>query len=379
MDTIAINGAIDAFKDVIENPSKLISEWKELKKKIVGYRCIYVPEEIISAADMLPYPLYGTQEAISRADSYFQSCVCEFIRNIFDHALDGKLSFLDGVVVPNTCDAIRKFHDYWNGYIETSSCYIINNPQKLCCSENSELYKEELKSFKAEMEKLSGNIITDEKLKDAIEKQNEIRRLMKELYNLRKADTPPITGTEALNIAMATTLMPKDMCIIKLKELLLELESREMPEVDGPRILLTGSIVDNPALITIIENEGGVVVADDLCNTMKNFWYEMDNNDDPIESIYQFNNMRPLCPCMNPPEIRFDYLMELVNTFNVDAVIYFNLKYCHPFMLESTDFQERFAKKGIPIITLETGHDLSGLGQLHTRIQAFLEMLEFDY
>ena len=78
---------------------------------------------------------------------------------------------------------------------------------------------------------------------------------------------------------------------------------------------------------------------------------------------------------MHPQEARFDYLMELIQEFAVDAVIYFNLKYCHPFLYEAPLFQERLEAEGIPTTFLETGHDLSGIGQLRTRVQAFIEML----
>ena len=128
----------------------------------------------------------------------------------------------------------------------------------------------------------------------------------------------------------------------------------------------------------MVEEEGSVVVADDLCNTMRSFWYKVDKEEDPLEALYKFENKRPLCACMHPPEVRFDYLMELVREFEVDAVIYFNLKYCHPFLYEAPLFQRRLQEQGIPAVFLETGHDLSGVGQLRTRVQAFIEMLELE-
>src|SRR4030042_335717 len=101
---------IETFRDILHSPQREALAWKAQGKKVVGYRCIYVPEEIIWAADMFPYQVYGTPEAVSLADSYFQSCVCEFVRNIFDHALDGRLAFLDKLVMPNTCDAMTRLY-----------------------------------------------------------------------------------------------------------------------------------------------------------------------------------------------------------------------------------------------------------------------------
>ena len=232
-----------------------------------------------------------------------------------------------------------------------------------------------LERFKAEMEKLSGKKITDASLRRSIEMHNEIRGLLRELYLLRKQDPPPISGSEALDVALAATLLPRDEVAPLLRQLLTEIKARKAPERSGPRILVTGSVLDNPTLLRMVEEESGVVVANDLCTTMRNFWYRIDDDTDTLEAIYQFQNKRPLCACMNPPEVRFDYLMELIREFKVDAVIYFNMKYCHPFLYEAPLFQRKLQAQGIPTIFLETGHDLSGLGQLRTRIQAFIEML----
>jgi benzoyl-CoA reductase subunit C len=367
---------IDIFRAVLKDPSKIARDWKAQGKKVVGYRCLYVPEEIIHAADMLPYPIYGTPDPIGLADSYFQSCTCEFIRNIFDHALDGKLDFVDELVLANTCDVVRRLYDMWDTYIPSSDVYMVNNPQKLLDETNHAYYREELDRFRARMEELSDNKITDEKLQAAIDLYNETRTLLKDIYMLRKADTPPLSGEEVLDIVMAVTIMPKDQANPLLRQLLEELKGREVAERFGPRILITGSIIDNPALIRMVEEEGGTVVADDLCNTSRYFWHQADKDDDPMEALYKYLNKRPLCACMHPPEVRLEFLRELIAKFRVDAVIYFNLKYCHPFLYEAPLFQKELEAQGIPTNVLEVGHDMSGHGQLRTRIQAFIEMLE---
>ena len=369
---------LDTLQNTLRERTRIATDWKAQGKKVVGYRCMYVPEEIIYAADMLPYPLYGTPEAVSVADSYFQTCTCEFIRNIFDHALEGKLQFLDNLVLCNTCDVVRRLYDMWNGYIDTCSCYMINNPQMLCTEANHTYYREELDRFKKEMEKLSGNAITNEALQHAIDIHNETRGLLKDICMLRKQDNSPVSGTDMLHIVMASSVMPKDKVNPLLRQLLEEVKTRKAPERNGPRIMITGSIIDNPALIQLVEDVGGVVVADDLCTTTKYFWYQVEKADDPMDALYKFNNERCLCACMHPTESRLEYLLELIEEFKVDGVIYFNLKYCHPFLYEAPLFRDKLQARGIPTIFLEAGHDLSGLGQLQTRVQAFIEMLESE-
>ncbi len=368
--------SINVFRDVLKDLSKVAIDWKSQGKKVVGYRCLFIPEEIIWAAGMLPYPLYGTPEPIGIADSYFQSCTCEFVRNLFDQALNGKLDFLDYLALSNTCDVSRRFYDNWDKYIESCPVYLINNPQKLLTESNREYFIEELSRFKAEMEKLSGNKITDEKLNDAIDLYNETRMLLKDLYELRKQETPPITGEEALDICMAVIMMPKDQANPLLRQLLDEVKKRKRSENFGPRILVTGSTMDNPALIRMVEEEGGQVVVDDLCTTSRYFWDQVPKDNDPMEALYQFLNNRVLCACLHPAEARFDHLFKLIDEFDIEAVINFNLKYCNPSLYEAPLMRKDLEDRDIPTNVLEVGHDMSGHGQLRTRIQAFIEMID---
>ncbi|MFH1436321.1 MAG: 2-hydroxyacyl-CoA dehydratase family protein [Pseudomonadota bacterium] len=369
--------SMEAFRAVLKDPAGVAKDWKTKGGKVAGVRCLFVPEEIIWAAGMLPWPMVGTPEPVRLADAYFQSCSCEFARNVFDQALEGKLDFLDCAALSNTCDAMRRLYDMWKRYIESSPVIMINNPQKLMTEKNREFFLEELKLFRQRMEEASGEKVTDEKLAGAIELYNETRSLLREIYLLRKQDPPPLTGVEAFEVAMAATIMPKDMANPLLRKLIEELGGRQGPDGYDARILVTGSIIDNPALISMIEEEGGMVVADDLCTTSKYFWYtvEAGKSDDPLDAIYRYLNRRPLCACMHPVEARMDFLMELVEEFKVDAVIDFNLKYCHSFMYEAPLLKRELESRGISTTVLEVGHDMSGHGQLRTRIQAFIEML----
>jgi benzoyl-CoA reductase subunit C len=169
--------------------------------------------------------------------------------------------------------------------------------------------------------------------------------------------------------------MPKDRCNQQLQQLIAEIQTRQVPQASGPRILVTGSIIDNPTLIQLIEEVGGIVVADDLCTTTKYFWQEVEQNKDPWDALSRYNTQRCLCSCMHPAEKRFDYLWELIEEFGVAGVIYLNLKYCHPSLYEAALFRGKLTAKDIPTLMLEVDHSLSGLGQLRTRIQAFIEML----
>jgi len=372
-------GALQKLREIARDPSRPAREHKASGGKVVGYRCLYSPEEMITAAGMLPYPLYGTPEPVRLADAYFQACTCEYIRNVFDLALDGKLGFLDGLALSNTCDVIKRLCDIWGAYVKDSPVHMIANPQRLMNEGNRDYYLEELSRYRDWVAELAGVEITDERLRAAIAAHNETRSLLRDLYSLRRDDPPRLSGTEVLEISIAASVLPRGEANELLREALDEIKEREVEENDGPRILVTGSILDNPALIRIIEEEGGAVVADDLCNTIRTFWrsVDLDPTVPPLEALWRYGNERPWCACMHPTEARLEYLEALIDEMEVEAVIYFNIKYCHPFLYEAPLYQKALEEQEIAVSVLEVGHDMSGHGQLRARIQAFIEMLEF--
>lgn len=399
--------ALESLQAIARNPSSVAREWKTSGGSIIGYRCLYIPEEVIWAAGGLPHPLYGTPEPVVKADAYFQTCSCELVRNLFDHALSGDLDFLDGLAVANTCDVVRRLFDMWEHHRSHIPVTLLNNPQRLKNPDNRDYYMEELRRFQSWVEKLTGKRVTDEKLREAIDLHDQRRALLGDLWALREDDPPALKGSDALEVALAASVLPVDRANALLEDLLDELEAEEpVDEGDGPRILVTGSLLDHPALIRMVEDVGGVVVAEDLCTTTRLFWHRIAdasvdpsvdpsidpsvnpsvNPDtfneavstevDPLEAIWANLNRRPLCACFHPTDVRHDFVLKLVETFAVDAVLNFSLKYCHPFTYEAPLLKKTLAKEGIPFTTLEVGHDLSGHGQLRTRIQAFVEMVE---
>jgi benzoyl-CoA reductase subunit C len=374
--------AIETLRAAARDPWSVAAEWKASGggRKVVGFRCLYVPEEIVWAAGLLPWALYGTPEPVRQADAFLQPCTCELVRNLFDHALEGRLSFLDHLALCNTCDVVRRLHDNWEAYVPSIPVSMINNPQKLCNPRNRDYFVEELRRFTTRMEAVAGRPVTDEALRDAIVLLDDSRRLLREINELRAADAPAVSAVEMLDLTMAASVLPRDLANTLLRNALEELREREPREAFGPRILVTGSVVDHPALLEMIEEEGGVVVADDLCTTSRYFWHDVGlrrgEGRAPLDAIADFLDRRPLCACLHPMEARQEHLLGLVEHFRVDGVVDLTLKYCHPFLYEAAILQKELGARSIPLTVLEVGHDHSGHGQLRTRIQAFIEMLE---
>lgn len=362
--------------ETIVNPE--VKKWKDKGGKVVGYFCSAVPEEIITAAGFLPFRMRATGSTSTElSDAYFSSINCSFPRHCFNLALSGEFAFLDGVICVNSCDNIRRIYDNWKRQLPDTFLQIIGLPRKTDEPQVS-WYRDELANLKKNMEKHFGVKITGKRLKEAIKLHNETRRLQRNLYELRKKSNPPISGAETLAVTVAGTAMPKEHYNEMLRKLLKDLGNSEDISNYRARLLLMGGILDNPAYIKVIEGQGGLVVTDSLCLGSRILWVDVDEEaDEPLTALARYYvQKRPSCPrTFGDYERRIGFVKDMVRDFRVDGVILERLAFCDHWGFEQHTIENDLREGHIPCLILDREYVLSGVGQLRTRVQAFLETL----
>ena len=359
----------------ISNP--YIDNWQKQGNKTIGYFCSYIPEEIILAAGMLPYRVRATGSTeTTLGDAYMGAFNCSFIRHCLDQALRGSYNFLDGVVMLNGCDHVRRLWDTWRRKVDTPFCYFLQIPH-LISDLTFAWYKEELIRFKESIEEHFQVKITDQRLREAIKTCNETRTLLGTLYQLRKKESPPITGTEALNVIIPSTAMPKDQFNGLLKRLLTEIKGRNSQAQYRARLMVVAIILDDPSLTQIVEETGGLVVADFSCIGPRHMWDLVDETIDPMEAIAKRYLGQISCPrMMGDHQRRSQFIRNMVDEYKVDGIIFERIKFCDLWGVENYMLRVDAKEADIPTLVLEREFQLVGLGQFKTRVQAFLEMLE---
>lgn len=98
-----------SVSDSIYNP--YIEDWQKNGKKVVGFYCTYIPEELLHAANLLPFRIRATgNKDTDLGDIYMVRFTCSFVRATLSMALKGVNDFLDGFLVCNSCDhSLRMF------------------------------------------------------------------------------------------------------------------------------------------------------------------------------------------------------------------------------------------------------------------------------
>ncbi len=362
--------------ETIVNPA--IQSWKDRGGKVVGYFCSAFPDELVTAAGLLPFRIRATgSRGTDLSDSFFSSVNCSFPRHVFNMALSGHYDFLDGLAMFNSCDNIRRVYDHWIRQMNTPFVHIMSLPRKAEPAQ-VEWFRDELVNLRALMQQHFGVEITEARLWEAIKLHNQARGLLRKLYDLRKSEKPPITGAEALAVTVASTAMPKQDFVELLHELVDDLAGADGAVNHRARLMILGSILDDPAYIKVIEDQGGLVVTDSLCFGSRLFWKDVpEGTGDPLNALAQYYVAdRPSCPrVFGLYEKRIDYITSMVRDFNVDGVILERLAFCDLWGFEQFSIFNDFKESGIPLLMLDREYTLGAVGQLRTRVQAFLETM----
>lgn len=358
-----------------------IKSWRASGKKALGVVCCHVPQEIFHAADVLPVRLRATGcEDYSEAEVYMSSFSCSFAKSILQYFIDGVYE-LDGLVTSDGCMQAVRIFDNWKHYTSKngkSQFFFEIGVPRMKSKTTKEFYKDELKDLINALEQLTGNKITDEKLIKSAELYNEARKLVGQVLELQKQDFPVITGAEALSIMLASTNMPVEEYIELLKAFLADVGNRTPVSGYRARLMMIGSAMDDPDYIKVIENKGGLVVADTLCLGRMGFGDALTlRKDDVIGAIADYYLDRLVCPRMidNRDELH-EFILNKAKEYKVDGVVYQKMQNCECWGGENVFLEQELKDAGIPLLNVEREEKLANVGQLEIRAEAFIEMIE---
>jgi benzoyl-CoA reductase/2-hydroxyglutaryl-CoA dehydratase subunit BcrC/BadD/HgdB len=364
------------------NPS--VAEWKQQGRRVLGYFCSFIPEELFIAAGFLPFRMRGIGSCgTAQADAYFDSKNCCFVRHCFDQALSGQYDFLDGLVVGTGCDHIRRVYDNWqHAPLKTPFLHLLDHPRTMGTPEMQGepmigYYRAQLAKLKERIENEFGVEVTVPRLRQAVKLCNETRRLQRQLYELRKADHPPITAAETALVMLAGTSMPKEHYNTDLRVLLGELATSPGIKRDyKARLMIVGPAIEDLNFYDLIEKEGGCVVTDDTCFGARTVSAVVDEmSEDPLRAIAKFHVLDTVfCPKINGAHVqRIKVIADAIRDYRVGGIIGQGYVACDPWGTSYALLGPHLKAAGTPFLRLDREYVSTESGQLQTRIQAFLE------
>lgn len=376
--------ALAPIRDLNEACLLTIAEAQERGEKVAGLFCIFSPEELVRAAGMIPVSLCGKKEdPIPAAEADLPAALCPLIKSSYGYAKTDTCPFFaasDLIIGETTCDGKKKMFELLN---KIQPVHVMQLPYTTKGDAAFSFWKSEMERLRDRLILESGLPFSDEDLSLVTAKLNRRRQLMKEIAWMMTDAAPPVTGGEMLLITESRNFgVDLDAYLIVLEELFENLtrirKAGGRKELTGrPRIVITGCPMGKGSdkILNLIEEAGGVVVAQEQCSGLKGFYRQVEEEGDPMDALTRYYLDTP-CACMSPNPKRMDLLTRLVAEFNADAVVDACLLNCHPYNIEAREVAHTMEEKaGVPCLHLETGYSPSDTEQLRIRIEAFLEML----
>ena len=358
-----------------------IKEAKDSGRKVVGVYCAYCPQELILAAGAIPVGLCGTrQEPIAAAEEHLPRNLCPLIKSSYGFAVSDTCPFFhfsDLVIGETTCDGKKKMFEIMQ---DIKPVHVMQLPHLNNSEASFAAWVEELRILKSYLEEELDVEISDKDIWKAVDVINQEKRAMKAMFDLNRADPPPLTGLELLTFAWSRSFSSdKGEMIDNLNELVQEVSlGAKTASTPAPRVLLTGCPVGlgSEKVIRLTEELGAHVVAMENCSGYKTLELETDcSGDDPIVALAEKYLAIP-CSCMSPNPHRLELIETMIDDFTVDAVIDLIWQACHTYNIEAYEVGKLVKQKGLPYLHLESDYSTSDLESLKVRIEAMLEMVE---
>ena len=368
----------------ITNP--YITEWQAEGKKVLGHYCTYIPDELLHAANLLPFRIRATgNTSTDLADVYMVRFTCSFVRATFDMALRGLYDFLDGILICNSCDHSRRMFELFDlkvfgteNYPKPTSRFYYSIPHVIT-NEGFEWYYNEIQELKTKFEeKYVRDTITNQDLLESINIYNTNRDLLRKIHEMRIIHAPKITGSEALQISMSNNSVPKEIANQELERIINTLKDSEGIKSNAKRIMLVGSEVDSTDFTRLIEDSGALIVTDFLCFGTRTFLDDvhLGFEQDPLKRIVERVYYRISCPrMMDDHERRLDFMKSEIKRAKVDGVILQRINNCDLHGCDNMLYVHELKDLEIPVLNLDREFYQADTTRLQTRIQAFFEMI----
>ena len=375
----------EVFEEFAEQRKNSFLAVKQLKDKgipVIGAYCTYFPKEIAMAMGAATVGLCSTSdETIPDAEKDLPKNLCPLIKSSYGFAKTDKCPFFyfsDVVVGETTCDGKKKMYEYM---AEFKDVFVMELPNSQSAT-SLQLWKSEIVRFKEYLEEKFGVAITEEKIAEAIKEENEVRKSLKNLYEVMKHEPAPIKGHDLFKVLYGSGFKFDRKAIPAEVNALTEKIEKEYAEgkmlESRPRILVTGCPIGGATekIITAIEENGGVVVAYENCSGAKSIDKLVDEENPDVYQALAERYLAIGCSVMTPNPNRLELLERLIDEYQVDGVVEMTLQACHTYNVETLAIRKFVNEKmGLPYINVETDYSQADVGQLNTRIAAFLEML----
>ncbi|RDT54136.1 double-cubane-cluster-containing anaerobic reductase [Phytobacter ursingii] len=372
----------EQFSDARQKGFLTVMELKERGIPLVGTYCTFMPQEIAMAAGAVVVSLCSTNdETIEEAEKDLPRNLCPLIKSSYGFGKTDKCPyfyFSDLVVGETTCDGKKKMYEYMADF---KAVHVMQLPNSAADAASRALWKSEILRLQQHIEERFGQPISEAALRDAIVLKNRERQATADFYRLGQLNPPALSGADILKVVYGATFrFDKNALITELNEMTARVKSEweQGKRLESrPRILITGCPIGGAAekVVRAIEENGGWVVGYENCTGAKATERNVAEEGDVYDALTD-KYLAIGCSCISPNTERLRLLSQMVEEYQADGVVDVILQACHTYAVESLAIKRHVRQQhNIPYMAIETDYSTADIGQLSTRVAAFIEML----
>lgn len=382
------NMTISSLKKIDDLMGRRVDELKAAKeagRKIVGYFCCYIPEEIIFAMDMIPLRLshFGDNQAAAVGGTYLTSNACPFARSCVGLKQSGKNDYFelaDMMADAPACMQMRRVLEVYEQYFGTT-VLVTTIPRQFYTKQGQDFFAQSLNLFADKLLENGGTKLTPERLKDAVELFNNIRQLQRWIYDGLKHDDFPLSWADVLKVIRAGFLLDREEYLKLLIELKGETEAATLKEKRSSevRLLIAGGMLapGDDKLVRILEEVGGRVVMDELCTGSRGIYTDIE--EPTIEAIAKRYLITVPCGSLPYPKLeddpRHQHLKWIIENYKINGIIYYTLRFCDAYTFKVGHVKELTTSLGTKFLHINSDHSTADVHQIRTRVEAFVESI----
>lgn len=339
-----------------------VRQWLELDpaRRAAGYLPVYAPREVLHACGFLPVGIHGAGDLLEtiRGDAFYQSYICHLPRSVIELGQSGRLDFLSALLFPSTCDVIRNLSGMWKMLYPDTYVRYLDVPQSPDVGAATEFWEGELRRLIADLSERSGHATSDDDLRRSIALYNEVRTMVRDLYQVRRERPWDVPSEELYLLLRAGEVIPAEEFLARSRAYLTAVEADPRRARDNSRVLVVGAFCEQPplGLIKSIERAGCYVVDDDFLLGNRFLTSEVSIDGDPVRALAAAlvgTGVRNSVMYEGDPTGKQRLMGELAAISNADGVIFATPSFCDPALLDQPMLRSGAERASLPCIAFK--------------------------
>lgn len=364
------------LSEAAANPRAQLDRYLSQGKKVVGCFPPYAPEELVHAAGMIPFGLWGGQTELIKAKSYLPAFACPIMQADMELALNGAYDGLSAVIIPAMCDTLRCMTQNWRYGVKNIPMLPIVYPQNRKSPAAVDYLISEYESLLAMLNVVTGQMISELSLKETMAVYTAHNQAMQRFFTVARDHLDIITPRVRHEVVKSGWFFEKSEHTAIVEEITDALEALPVYEFKGKKVVLCGIECEPAELLDIFEAYEIAVVADDLAHESRQLRTGYPETGGGALKRYAMQWMnRSGCSLIHElGKPRGRMLAKLCRESGADGVINCMMKFCDPEEYDQPWLIKDLRAAGYPVISIDIDPLNRAFEQVRTQLEAFREM-----